>query len=120
MKKTFSILCATIFLLSSFSAKAEKIIMICKFNDGGEMMPFNIDLTTKKFLWGDLDTGWKVVGKMDRFFTIKSPDSDTTVGGVYMVIDRFSGEFSQTTISINDSNKIVGVAGKGICNTKKF
>ena len=107
-------------ILLSMAVQAEKMTMICKFDNGSEMMPFNIDLNTKKLLWGDLDTGWKLVGKIERYLTIKSPDDDKTVGGVYMVIDRYSGDFSQTTLSVIDSNRILGVAGKGVCSTKKF
>jgi hypothetical protein len=112
-------------LLLSITARAEKITMICKYDSGSEMLPFNIDLKTKIVIWGNVipksGEEWRLVGNNDRFLTIKSPDTDTTVGGIYIVVDRFSGNFVLSSVILRISeNKLDGQTDKGICNTKKI
>jgi hypothetical protein len=43
------------------------------------------------------------------------------VGGIYIVVDRFSGNFVLSSVILRISeNKLDGQTDKGICNTKKI
>jgi hypothetical protein len=125
MKDIYKKIFVIVGLFLSLTARAEKIILICKYDSGSEMMPFNIDLNSKIVIWGNViykpGEEWRLVGNNDRFLTMKSPDTDTTVGGINIVVDRFSGNFVLSSVILTISeNKLDGHTGKGICNTKKI
>lgn len=121
MKKILTIPFLLVVSLFSFSAFAEKITLICRYNTGSELMPFSIDIETKKVIWGDVDAGWRLVGKVDRYITMKPPESENSIGGMYVVVDRVSGDFVLTNVSVNTLlNRMEGQTGRGTCHTKIF
>jgi hypothetical protein len=121
MKKILTIPLLLLLSFLSFSAFAEKITLICRYNTGAELMPFNIDLNTKKVIWGDVDAGWRLVGKLDRYITMKPPESENSIGGMYVVVDRVTGDFVLTNVSVNTLlNRMTGETGRGTCNVKMF
>jgi hypothetical protein len=121
MKKISTIPFLLVVSLFSFSAFAEKITLTCRYNTGSELMPFSIDIETKKVIWGDVDAGWRLVGKVDRYITMKPPESENSIGGMYVVVDRVSGDFVLTNVSVNTLlNRMEGQTGKGTCHTKIF
>jgi hypothetical protein len=105
-------------------ANTEKITLICKYDSGPEMMPFNIDLNTKIVIWGNVITKpgeeWRLVGNNDRFLTIKSPDTKNTRGGIVVVVDRFSGKFGISHVLVGHEDTISTKSGEGTCNRKQF
>ena len=52
--------------------------------------------------------------------TSGSTDTESTVGGTIMVIDRFSGEFGISYLIVPEDKKISGMTAKGLCNKKQF
>jgi hypothetical protein len=101
------------------ASQAEQVKLSCKFDGGADLLPITIDLQTKKVYW-TIYTGIRVVGDNEKFLTIKSPDNEKSIGGMYMVIDRFNGEFVQTVVKLNSAGKLYGTSAKGICNRKIF
>lgn len=121
MRKIIKLMISGLIILCSTWVSAEKITLICRYDNGTELQPFVIDFVSKKVVWGNIDAGWKLVGELDRFMTMKSPDVETSVGGMYIVVDRFSGDFVLSYASASKvGNKIEGRTDKGSCNRKQF
>ena len=121
MKKILMLMLAT---GSIAYANTEKITLICKYDGGAELMPFNIDLKTKIVIWGNVinkpGEEWILVGNIDRFLTMKSPETKDTRGGTVVVVDRFSGDFGLSHVTVGQDNRIFTNSGKGTCNRKMF
>lgn len=113
-----------LFTASISHANTEKITLICKYDDGLELMPFNIDLKTKIVRSGNViykpGEEWRLVGIDDRFWTIKSSETKAARDSTVVVVDRFSGEFGISHVSVGQDNKIYTSSGKGTCNRKQF
>jgi len=117
MRKVFYI--ALLILCGMGGANAQPFRISCKFLDGTEMLQFNVDLQKRKAYWVS-GGGWDIVGDTEKLLTMRSADNDKLVGGVYMVVDRFTGEFAQTVVSVGTDGKLYGGYFKGVCNIKKF
>ena len=109
----------------SLGVKADEITLICTYDGGAEMMPIQVNFKTNSVKWGYMgsESGWKMVGKLDRYITIRSPDTQISIGGNIMVVDRFSGDFVISYVlydSTDNNNKLKGMTFKGSCNKKQF
>ncbi len=110
------LLCA-MFFFSSVGIHAETIELICKNEQGGEMEPLKIDIEKRNAQWNKT-TGYRLVGNVEKFLTIKTNDA-LYEGGWTMIIDRSNGEFfiaAATTLY----GKVWGYTNKGTCSIKKF
>ncbi len=89
------------------------------------MVPLMIDLKSKSVVWGD-DASWIVVNESEKYITIRTVEHRYTLGGMYWVIDRFSGEFVQTYVGMmtrkadGTDSRLDGYMLKGVCNRRKF
>jgi hypothetical protein len=121
MKKLLKITCAAGLILLPIGLKAEEITLVCKYDGGAEMMPIKVNLKTKNVEFGQVQGGgWRLVGNLDRYITMRSPDTQSSIGGTVMVVDRFSGEFVISNASASTDEKIIGFTHKGFCNKKQF
>ena len=121
MKKLWELICAAGLTLLPIVLRAEEITLVCKYDGGAEMLPIKVNLRTKNAGFEKVDgSGWKLVGNLDRYITMRSTDTESTVGGTIMVIDRFSGEFGISYLIVPEDKKISGMTAKGLCNKKQF
>jgi len=118
---------AVIFSLSlAVPAQAEQLELVCR-GQGLErgMVPLKIDLESKNAIWG-VDSAWRVVNYGEKYITIRRAEHQHTLGGMYWVIDRFSGEFVQGYVGMmsqkgdGTDSRLDGYILRGLCNKRKF
>ncbi len=121
MTKFYNVIFSIGLTLLPVVLRAEEITLVCKYDGGAEMLPININLKTNNVEFGQTERGgWRLVGNLDRYITMRSKDTQNSIGGTIMVVDRFSGEFVISYATVHEDKKVTGMTAKGLCIKKQF